>query len=96
MNTNKLITKLEKFFSLSEKKQKEKSEKILKIIDKLKHKKDKLEIKILIEKENDMTSERFHELNSQLNVINQLIEKARLQIRQLQPVDSLSNNPDIN
>ena len=94
MNTNKLITKLEKFFSLPEKKQKEKSEKLLKIISKLEHKKARLEIETLIEKENDMTSERHHELDSELNVIDKLIEKARSQINQLQPDDILPNNPD--
>jgi hypothetical protein len=94
MNTNKLITKLENFFSLSEKKQKEKSEKLLKIISKLERKKARLEIETLIEKENNMTSERYHELDSELNVIDKLIEKARSQISQPQADDSLPNNPD--
>jgi len=94
MNTNKLIEKLENFFSQSEKKQREKSEKLRKIIDKLERKKAKLEIETLIVKKNDMISERYHELDRQLNVINNLIEKARLQIKQLQPDDSLPNNPD--
>ena len=94
MNTNKLIEKLENFFSQSEKKQREKSEKLRKIIDKLERKKAKLEIETLIEKKNDMTNERYHQLDRQLNVINNLIEKARLQINQPQPDDNLPNNSD--
>ena len=47
MDTNKLIGKLENFFDLSKNKQKDKRDKLLKIIDKLENKKSKLEVEVM-------------------------------------------------
>jgi hypothetical protein len=77
MNTDKLVKKLQKFFDLSTKKQSKKHDKLLEIIDKLEHKKDKLEKELFEVSEQDATSARYHELNRELSVIGKLIKNAK-------------------
>jgi Mg2+ and Co2+ transporter CorA len=77
MNTDKLVKKLQKFFDLSTKKQSKKHDKLLEIIDKLEHKKDKLEKELFEVSEQDATSTRYHELSRELSVIGKLIKNAR-------------------
>jgi Mg2+ and Co2+ transporter CorA len=77
MNTDKLVKKLQKFFDLSTKKQSKKHDKLLEIIDKLEHKKDKLEKELFEVSEQDATSTRYHELSRELSVIGKLIKNAK-------------------
>ena len=77
MGTNKLISKLENFLDLSKSKQKDKHDKLLKIIHKLEHKKVKLEIEVIEESKNDETSNRYHDLSKELKVLSELVKKAK-------------------
>ena len=77
MGTNKLVSKLDDFFGLSKKEQKKKQDKLLNIISKLEKKKASVMEKMAEESERDETSERFHELESELKVIAKLLRKAR-------------------
>ena len=77
MGTAKLVTKLEKFFDLSERKQREKHDKLLKLINKLEKKKSRLEHKAQKEKEIDASGRRYQDLERELLVISELINKAR-------------------
>lgn len=77
MGMNKLVHKLDEFFDLSKKEQKKKQDKLLKIISKLEEKKASVMEKMADESERDETSERYHELDSELKVIAKLLRKAR-------------------
>ena len=77
MDTNKLLDKLEEFFDLTEKKQRKKHHKLLKIIHELEDKKARLEQKAKIERETDATSTQCQELELELEVILSLICKAK-------------------
>ena len=77
MDTSKLIAKLENFFDLSKNKQKDKYDKLLKIIAKLEGKKVKLEAEVIEESKNDETSTRYHDLSKELQVLSELIKKAK-------------------
>lgn len=77
MGTAKLVEKLEKFFDLPESKQREKRDKLLKIIHKLEKKKTRLEHKLQKETEIDADSSRCQDLNRELLVISELISKAK-------------------
>ena len=77
MGTTKLIEKLEKFFDLSEKKQREKHEKLQEIIHKLEKKKSALEKKLQKERKINATSSRYQGLERKLLVITRLINKAK-------------------
>lgn len=77
MGTAKLIDKLEKFFDLSEKKQRKKHDKYLKIIRKLEKKKLKIEQQEQRERDIDATSHRYRDLKRELLVISSLISKAK-------------------
>lgn len=77
MDTNKLVGKLERFFDLSKKKQENKHDKLLKIIEKLERKKSKLEVKVMEESKSDETSARYQDLGTELKVISELIKKAK-------------------
>ena len=77
MDTNKLIGKLESFLDLSTKKQKDKHDKLLKIIQNLENKKVKLEIEVMEESKNDETSNRYLELSKELKVLSELVKKAK-------------------
>ena len=77
MGMNKLVKKLDEFFDLSNKEQKKKQDKLLKIIGKLEEKKASVMQKMAEESERDETSERYHELDSELKVIAKLLRKAR-------------------
>ena len=79
MDTAKLVGKLEEFFDLSKKKQRKKHDKLLKIIDKLNEKKSMLEIELTAEAGNDPQSQRYQDLEQELQVISELIDKARQQ-----------------
>lgn len=79
MNTDKLIRKLEDFFSLSEKKQEIKHDKLSKIIEKLESKKSKLETRVIDESKIDETSSKYHDLSQELKVVSRLIKKAKKQ-----------------
>lgn len=69
--------KLDNYFDLSMVKQKEKHDKLLKIIDNLEQKKSELKTVMVIESEIDETSEKFHDLQKELEVIAKLLKKAR-------------------
>jgi len=77
MDTNKLVGKLEEFFDLSKMKQKDKHNKLLKIIEKLESKKSRLEVEVMEESKNDETSTRYQDLSKELKVISELIKKAK-------------------
>ncbi len=77
MDTNKLIGKLENFFDLSKNKQKDKHDKLLRIIEKLETKKVKLEIEVMEESKKDETSNRYLDLSKELKVLSELVKKAK-------------------
>lgn len=77
MDTNKLVGKLERFFDLSKKKQENKLDKLLKIIEKLESKRSKLEVEVMEESKSDETSARYQDLSQELKVISELIKKAK-------------------
>ena len=77
MGTNKLIGKLEDFFDLSKNKQKDKHDKLLRIIEKLETKKVKLEIEVMEESKKDETSNRYLDLSKELKVLSELVKKAK-------------------
>ena len=77
MDTNELIEKLEKFFDLSEGKQRKKHDKLMKIIHKLEKKKSRLEHKAQKERVSDATSSGYQDLERELQVISSLISKAK-------------------
>jgi hypothetical protein len=76
MNTNELVEKFEKIFDLSKKKKKKKHEKFVKIVKKLERKKTKLEAELVEESRQDESSESYHALKRELQVVLQLIRKA--------------------
>jgi len=77
MDTNKLVGKLEKFFDLSKKKQENKRDKLLEIIEKLERKKSRLGVKLMEEGKLDDTSARYQDLSKELKVISELIKKGK-------------------
>lgn len=77
MGTSKLTDKLDAFFNLSKSKQKKKRDKLLAIIDKLEEKKSNLEQEVVLESEMDETSEMFHDLRKELNIVSKLLKKAK-------------------
>jgi 7-keto-8-aminopelargonate synthetase-like enzyme len=77
MDTNKLIGKLENFFDLSKNKQKDKHDKLLRIIEKLETKKVKLEIEVMEESKKDETSNQYLDLSKELKVLSELVKKAK-------------------
>jgi len=77
MNIKEVMEKLDGYFDLSKKKQIEKHEKLLKIINKLETKKSELKEVMIIESEIDNTSEKFHDLKKELKVISKLLKKAK-------------------
>jgi hypothetical protein len=76
MNTNKLKKKLEEFFDFPKKKQKKKHDKFLEIVKKLEGKKSKIEIELAEEGRRDDSSDRYHELSHELDVVTRLVNKA--------------------
>lgn len=77
MNIKKVMQRLDDYFDLSKKKQKEKHEKLLHIIARLEHKKTELKAEMIVESEKDTTTESFHDLQKELKVISKLLKKAR-------------------
>jgi len=77
MGTAKLVEKLKIFFDLSERNQRKKHDKLLKIIHKLEKKKSRLEHRAQKEAEVDANSSRCQDLNRELLVISDLISKAK-------------------
>jgi len=84
MDTTKLVGKLEDFFDLPKKKQRKKHDNLLKIIGKLEKKKASLETE-LAEEAGDANGERYRDLKRKLQVISELIDKARQQEHASQP-----------
>lgn len=79
MNIKKVMQKLDDYFDLSKKKQKEKHDKLLQIIERLEQKKSELKAEMIVESEKDTTTEDFHDLQKELKVISKLLKKARQQ-----------------
>ncbi len=77
MSIKKMMDKLDDFFDLSKKKQKKKSEKIVKIISKLKDKESELKAELIEQSEKDDTSEKYYDLEKELKVIAKLLKKAK-------------------
>ena len=77
MNIKESMQKLDEYFDLSKKKQNEKHDKLLKIINNLEQKKSELKAMMIIESEKDETSEEFYNLKKELQVISKLLKKAR-------------------
>ncbi len=77
MNIKKVMQKLDDYFDLSKKKQKEKHDKLLHIISRLEQKKTQLKAEMILQSEKDNTSEEFHDLQKELKVISKLLKKAR-------------------
>ena len=77
MNIKESMQKLDDYFNLSKKKQNEKHDKLLKIINNLEQKKAELKAVMIIESEKDETSEEFYNLKKELKVISKLLKKAR-------------------
>ena len=74
MGMAKLVGKLEKFPGLSKKKQRKKYSRLVKIIDMLEKKQDCLQAEMGQEPD----SKRYHDLIRKLDVISELIAKAKL------------------
>ena len=89
MKTSKLISKLNEYFDLSGKEQAERQDKLLEFIGKLEDKKAGIMQEMAEESERDETSERFHELGSELKVVAKLLKKARKNRR-----DEQSKSPE--
>ena len=77
MGINKLWHKLDEFLDLSKQKQEKKHNKLLDIITKLEAKKLKLEQEVIEESKVDDTSNKYLELSKKLNVVSNLIRKAK-------------------
>ena len=77
MNIKEVMQKLDDYFNLLNKKQKEKHDKLLQIITRLEQNKSELKTEMIIESEKDNTSEEFHDLQKELKVISRLLKKAR-------------------
>ena len=78
MVTTKLVEKMEKFFDLSEMKQRRKHDKYLKIVLQLEKRKFKLEQKVKKGRA-DANSRRYKDLMRELQVLTKLISKAKQQ-----------------
>jgi len=72
-----MIDKLDEYFDMSKKKQKKKSEKIVKIISKLKDKESELKAELVEQSEKDDTSEKYYDLEKELKIITKLLIKAK-------------------
>ncbi len=79
MNIKKIMDKLDGYFDLSTKKQNEKHDKLIKIINKLEDKKTELKAVMVLESVDDDTTEKFHDLEKELKVITKLLKKAKKQ-----------------
>lgn len=79
MDTSELMARLDRFFDLSDKKQKKKQAKLLKIIHKLEEKKASLEAEVVRESKIDDTSVRYQDLSQEFKVVTRLLVKARKQ-----------------
>jgi len=77
MGINKLWHKLDDFLDLSKQKQEKKHNKLLNIITKLEAKKLELEQEVVDESKVDDTSNKYLELSKKLNVVSNLIRKAK-------------------
>lgn len=77
MKIKKIMQKLDEYFDLSKKKQNEKHDKLLKIINNLEQKKSELKAERVLESERDDTSEEFHNLQKEIKVISKLLKKAK-------------------
>jgi 7-keto-8-aminopelargonate synthetase-like enzyme len=77
MGINKLWRKLDDFLDLSKQKQEKKHNKLLNIITKLEAKKLELEQEVIEESKVDDTSNKYLELSKKLNVVSNLIRKAK-------------------
>ena len=77
MGINKLWHKLDDFLDLSKQKQEKKHNKLLNIIAKLEAKKLELEQEVIDESKVDDTSNKYLELSKKLNVVSNLIWKAK-------------------
>ena len=77
MKINKIMQKLDDYFSLSKNKQKEKHDKLLKIINNLEQKKSDLKAEMVVESEKDDTSEEFYKVQKKLKVVSKLLKKAK-------------------
>jgi 7-keto-8-aminopelargonate synthetase-like enzyme len=77
MGINKLWHKLDNFLDLSKQKQEKKHNKLLNIITKLEAKKLELEQEVIDESKVDDTSNKYLELSKKLNVVSNLIRKAK-------------------
>jgi len=77
MGINKLWHKLDDFLDLSKQKQEKKHNKLLNIITKLEAKKLELEQEVIDESKVDDTSNKYLELSKKLNVVSNLIRKAK-------------------
>lgn len=77
MGINKLWHKLDDFLDLSKQKQEKKHNKLLDIITKLEAKKLELEQEVIEESKVDDTSNKYLELSKKLNVVSNLIRKAK-------------------
>ncbi|MBT3203973.1 MAG: hypothetical protein HOM14_14050 [Gammaproteobacteria bacterium] len=77
MSIKKMIDKLDEYFDMSKKKQKKKSEKIVKIISKLKDKESELKAELVEQSEKDDTSEKYYDLEKELKIITKLLIKAK-------------------
>jgi len=86
MNIKKVIQKLDDYFDLSKKKQKQKHDKLLHIIARLEQKKTELKAEMIVESEKDTTTEAFHDLQKELRVISKLLKKARQQDERQQDI----------
>lgn len=77
MKFKDLMEKVEDFFDLSKKKQKEKSNKLKKIIKSLQDKKDDLRKEIKQEARKDKKSKNCYNLCKEYKVVNRLLKKAK-------------------
>lgn len=77
MKLKELVEKLDNFFDLSKKKQKEKTDKLKKVITLLEDKKGELKKEIRKEAKKDKKSRDCYNLCKEFKVINKLLKKAK-------------------
>lgn len=77
MNLEKIKNKLSDIFQAPYHNQGEIHDKLTRIIHKLERKKNTLKEEMIIQGEQDETSERYYELEKEYQVVNKLLKKAR-------------------
>ena len=92
MSIKKLINRLDDFFDLSKKKQKKKSDKLLKIINSLIEKKSELKKEMRAKAKNCKHSKEMYDFCKEYKVITKMLKKAQKQANLLDESIAGKNN----